>query len=148
MTKKRDDFPVFELREYLGRKVKTLHRNRLKKVNELEPPEPPKLDKQPPVRQKMKKTDVPSNVVESSSDSDGGFARVVHTGVVDDMPDVVSEEGEEVEVSEASDDGDVEESDSSENTSDADMRSPRPVRNRHKTKAFMYDELGGNPVYR
>ena len=79
----------------------------------------------------------------------GVFARVVQTGVIDDMPDVVSEEGEEAEVSEASEDGDVEESDdSSENTSDADMRSPRPVRNRHKTKAFMYDELGGNPVYR
>ena len=75
---------------------------------------------------------------------------MVHTGVIiDDMPDVVSEEGEEVEVSEASDDGDVEESDdSSENTSDSDMRSPRPVRNRQQTKAFMYDELGGNPVYR
>jgi transposase InsO family protein len=147
VTKKREDFPVFELREYLGTKAKTLHRNRLKKVNELEPPEPPKPDKEPPGRKQKKKKE--KKVVrdeESSSDSDGEFVCVEQSGVIDAMSDVVSEEGEEeVQGSEASEDV---ESDDSENTSDSDPRSPRPTRNRQQTKAFMYDKLGGNPVYR
>jgi transposase InsO family protein len=172
---KRDDIPVYDLREYRDvstrmasgtkpSKIRRLHRNLLKKVNEMREPE---NDQQPSLatppiasKKKVKFVKEPEEVpipTEESSDDEGVL--VVREGIAVPYPDgdPPGDEGDEVHVDEEATVVNEHEEVSSEEelsadeeyvTEDSDEENSPPRRSsrpRAERRVFMYDKLGGNP---
>ena len=179
---KRDDIPVYEVREYRDvssrmssktkpSKTRVLHRNLLKKVNELrEPEEEPAPPPSPVVTQRKKEKRKKSVQIvtpppdeESTSDDDGVVvvreeiavaspAEELENEVLGDVEEAVDDSIDDDSVAEEQEDSAVEEQSSSSNnddgTDDSEENSPprrRSSRTRTGRRVFMYNELGGNP---